>query len=472
MKRIITLLLAAGLVFGAASVSQATDVKVKGVWQFNFEWSDRTFMKNDGQDTFLAQQRLRTQVDFIASENLKGVVFFEIGHTNWGQGGGAFGTDGKDVKVRYSYIDWVIPETEVKVRMGLQPFSLPNFTAGYPILGGGNSDGAGITVSADFTENVGATLFWLRALNLYDNTDADNDYRSSNAMDFVGLTVPLKFDGVKVTPWAMYGHIGRDSLDAQDSPRETDLRYGLFPVNGGDIAAADDRYGNAWWIGFASELTMFNPFRIALDAAYGSVDSGSYKMSDGNNFDLKRRGWYTSLLAEYKFDMVTPGLLFWYASGDDDDPYDGSEMLPTIQSSWQATSYGFDGAYYNSANCIYGTSIAGTWGVVAQLKDITFLEDLSHLFRVAYYSGTNDKEMAPYIGSPFTSQGPGLYLTKKDHVWEVNLDSEYKIYEDLTLVLELGYMNLKVNEGVWGSAIYDNVEKNNYKAGINLQYAF
>lgn len=107
MKRIITLLLAAGLVFGAASVSQATDVKVKGVWQFNFEWSDRTFMKNDGQDTFLAQQRLRTQVDFIASENLKGVVFFEIGHTNWGQGGGAFGTDGKDVKVRYSYIDWV-----------------------------------------------------------------------------------------------------------------------------------------------------------------------------------------------------------------------------------------------------------------------------------------------------------------------------------------------------------------------------
>lgn len=32
-------------------------------------------------------------------------------------------------------------------------------------------------------------------------------------MDFVGLTVVVIFDGVKVTPWAMYGVIGRDSFD-------------------------------------------------------------------------------------------------------------------------------------------------------------------------------------------------------------------------------------------------------------------
>ena len=73
-----------------------------------------------------AATRLRTQIDVIASESLKGVMFFEIGHQNWGKAaeGAALGTDGKVVKVRYNYVDWVIPQTDAKVRMGLQNFSV------------------------------------------------------------------------------------------------------------------------------------------------------------------------------------------------------------------------------------------------------------------------------------------------------------------------------------------------------------
>lgn len=44
------------------------------------------------------------------------------------------------VEVRYSYIDWAIPETDVLVRMGLQPFVMPGFVAGSAVLDG---DGAG-----------------------------------------------------------------------------------------------------------------------------------------------------------------------------------------------------------------------------------------------------------------------------------------------------------------------------------------
>src|SRR5699024_6448676 len=127
--------------------------------------------------------------DMIASENLKGVVFLEIGHVFWGKGkdgsvgnnGGALGTDATNVKTRYLYVDWVIPQTEVQVRMGLQNFALPSFTdIGAAVLGGGVADGAGITVSGQFTENVGATLFWLRAQN--DNaTDVHYDYHFSDA---------------------------------------------------------------------------------------------------------------------------------------------------------------------------------------------------------------------------------------------------------------------------------------------------
>ena len=53
---------------------------------------------------------------------------------NWGKSndGASLGTDGKIIKVRYSYVDWVIPQTDAKVRMGLQNFSLPGFISQQP----------------------------------------------------------------------------------------------------------------------------------------------------------------------------------------------------------------------------------------------------------------------------------------------------------------------------------------------------
>ena len=182
MKRIVTLLLAAGLVLGAAAGSQAADIKAKGNWTFSWQVGDQTFAKHSGKDNFTAKQRLRTQIDVIASESLKGVVCSsKSGDQNWGKSndGASLGTDGKIVKVRYSYVDWVIPQTDAKVRMGLQNFSLPGFTLpNSPILGGGSADGAGITISGQFTENVGASLFWLRAEN--DNAGS-NSVNSSTA---------------------------------------------------------------------------------------------------------------------------------------------------------------------------------------------------------------------------------------------------------------------------------------------------
>ena len=139
MKKVITLLLAAGLVIGAASAANAVDIKAKGLWHNAMSFADRNFEKHNGSDKMQNATRIRTQIDVIASESLKGVVYFEIGPQNWGKGadGASLGTDGKVVKVRYNYVDWVIPQTDAKVRMGLQNFSLPGFALPNVILGGG-----------------------------------------------------------------------------------------------------------------------------------------------------------------------------------------------------------------------------------------------------------------------------------------------------------------------------------------------
>ena len=475
MKRIVTLLLAAGLVLGAAAGSQAADIKAKGNWTFTWQLGDQTFAKHSGKDNFTAKQRLRTQIDVIASESLKGVLFLEMGDQNWGKSndGASLGTDGKIIKVRYSYVDWVIPQTDAKVRMGLQNFSLPGFISNSPILGGGAADGAGITLSGQFTENVGASLFWLRAEN--DNAGSNSVKQYSDAMDFVGLTVPMTFDGVKVTPWGMYGAIGRDSLPSA-SPASgqngVTMADRLLPAMGNGLAVGNyDRHGNAWWAGVASELTYFDPFRFALDAAYGSVDMGSYRAADNKNFDMERAGWFASILGEYKMDYFTPGVLFWYASGDDSNAYNGSERMPTVEGSWTASSYGYDDNFGRDSCDMIGLSNTGTMGVYLQAKDISFMEDLTHIFRVGFIKGTNNTEMARQgIASPTGTSGRELYLTTADKAWEVNFDTQYKIYKDLTLGVELGWINLDLNEDVWKNA--NSYKDNIYRGAVTLQYTF
>lgn len=155
-------------------------------------------------------------------------------------------TDGRTVEVRYSYIDWAIPETDVWSAW-LAPFVMPGSVAAPPCS---TATGAGITIGGNFTENVGANLFWLRAEN--DNTNGYGKWHDdqNNAMDFVGLTLPLTFDGVKITPWGMYGFVGSRSLGGDAKGDIDDMRAGMLPVlpSGSDLTTLEGNRseGNAW----------------------------------------------------------------------------------------------------------------------------------------------------------------------------------------------------------------------------------
>lgn len=494
MKKLACFVLLAGLVLNAArQEAAAVEVKTSGEWDFNFEWSEMTFRKDRSDDVFHARQRLRTQVEIVASESLSGVVFFEIGDTNWGNAseGASIGTDGVTVEVRYSYVDWVIPNTDVKVRMGLQPISLPGFVAGSPVL---DADAAGVVLSWQFNDTAGVSLFWMRGE--HDNAHDDNgviDRGLGSNMDFFGLSVPLTGDGWALNPWGVYANLGRNSLiDPSEAGEYGDVVVGMLPygVTGDYGQYLKDTNNPGWWVGLGGEVTAFAPFRFALDAAYGKADWGKLSgerlglANAERDVDLTREGWLAVAALEYKLDIMTPGLIFWYGSGDDDNPYNGSERMPTIKPAWAATSFGWDGAYGIADNDAMGLSPVGTWGVIAQLKDISFMEDLSHTLAFGYYTGTNDESLvqneryrfaSAYAGNPFGSSldGNPLYLTRKDHAWEVDFNTEYKLYENLTLVVELGYIRLDLDKGVWSSVIaMDDVKKNAYKAGLNLNYAF
>ena len=484
MKKLMTLALAAAMMLGAATGASAIDFKAKGQWIMSFDYGmhgnfgESKAKNNSGfgkhEDEFEARQRVRLQLDAVASEALSGTVFFEIGDQIWGQDstGGALGADGKVVELKRAYIDWMVPQTDLKVRMGIQGLALPSFTTNASQIF--DDDVAAISLNYQFNENVGLTAFWARPYN--DNAG----YKSSDAgstkwdnymdnMDMFAVLLPLTFDGVKVTPWVMYAAMGPGMLDTNGKTGK-DFAVSSFG-NAWNRAASGmtsgffgtdpvSSYGNAFWAGVTGEVTYWDPFRIAWDVNYGSASYDNEKMN--------REGWLASLLLEYKLDWGTPGLYGWYGSGDDSNPKNGSERMPVVSANGNNgfSNFAFNGNPYIAREGVLGTNMAGTWGIGARLKDVSFLEDLKHTLRVNFMGGTNAPKMAKYIrdyGNPYAKHGVSdvaryataydpMYLTTDDTALEIGLTNTYKMYDNFTVMLDASYVALWLEDSrsVWG----------------------
>ena len=245
----------------------------------------------DGADTFGALQRFRIQLDAVASEDLSGSVQFELGRTEWGQNatGGALGADGSMVEVRHAYLDWHLPQTDIKVRMGLQPLMLPGIVSGFSATWchdmAGISLGAPLYGSQDLEAEV--ALFWARPYN--DNSDVafgpDRDTRHFDNMDVFALSLPVRGERFKINPWAMYAMIGQYSLSGLSVSTEPAIvapRGGLMPVlgDGGTyvgfqsawLSGLDRAWGSGIWLGMTAEFLLTDDLKLSMEGTYGAVD--------------------------------------------------------------------------------------------------------------------------------------------------------------------------------------------------------
>ena len=490
MKKFAWLAVLGAMLLPTAAQADGVDVKVKGEWDFAFGWANNTNFHNnrDGyraDDRFIARQRIRTQINFITSEYLQGVLMFEIGDINWGQddggknGGGSGGgldADGVNVETKRAYLDWLIPNTEVSVRMGIQGVSLP-MANGYtnPVF---SADVAGIVVNTPITDMVGITAFWLRPFNHNLNDTNDDrfygDYQNDE-MDMFGLTLPVTGDGWSVTPWGMYSRIGNASGYYEYLAEVTD--HAIRSTSGWDSNSG----ANAWWAGLSTQVDVWDPLTFGFDVMYGSLSKADLAIDNparsSTTSDFGTKGWFVEAALNYKLDWGTPGIFGWYSTGDDySDVKDGQfGRIPVVgvDDGFGPTSMGFPGTFSIGTDTTISLTGVGTWGVGAQLAEMSFVEDLTHTLRVAYYQGTNDNDVVKRWGGgsddivPHTG-GETIYLTTKDHAWEVNFDHQYEIYENLTAVLELGYINLHLDSDTWTDHKTDDA----WKAQVMFQYHF
>ena len=502
MKKLMTLALAAAMMMGVATGANAIDFKAKGQWIMDFNYgmhgkfgeskaaANSGYSRNGNhEDEFEATQRVRLQLDAVASEALSGTVFFEIGDQVWGDNdnGGALGADGKVVELKRAYIDWMVPQTDLKVRMGIQGIALPSFTTNASQIM--DDDVAAISLNYQFNENVGLTAFWARPYNdnagYYKNSDFGGTQYDNymDNMDMFAVLLPLTFDGVKVTPWVMYAAMGPGMFDNfEKAPGNAWGRASAGMISGFKGTDWNDSYGNAFWAGVTGEVTYWDPFRIAWDVNYGSASYEDQKMN--------REGWLASLLLEYKLDWGTPGLYGWYGSGDDSNPKNGSERMPVVSANGNNgfSNFAFNGNPYIAREGVLGTNMTGTWGIGARLKDVSFVEDLKHTLRVNFMGGTNAPKMAKYVShnsfkdsASVTQYGTSydpMYLTTDDYALEIGLTNTYKMYDNFTVMLDASYLALWLDDSrsTWGKNPMANFAKGGdgvYDAwNVNLSFVY
>ncbi|MDR1490521.1 MAG: outer membrane homotrimeric porin [Desulfovibrio sp.] len=513
MKRVFRLLLILSLLAAVPVpvLADGVDVKVKGEWEFAFGW-----VKNDAfsrsvhgdadvsSDPIVAMHRARVQIDFIMSEYLSGVLMLESGPVTWGRAdgnvgvnsGGGINSDGASLAVKHLYLDWMLPETEIRVRMGLQPILVPTTRLGTPAI---DSDMAGITLSVPLGDITELTLLWVRP---FDNYNFDGDDPRFDETDIFGLILPLEFEnlGLKLTPWFAYGRIGGGSgfydwIFREEYGNTVGVDYIDDQNNFYSAHSARSSSSGVFWLGALLEFDLLDPLQFSLEAIYGRLRKADLTGLGGEEFMLGygggprhigTSGWYVAGTLDYKLDItddfsMVPGIFAWWSSGDDKNAWRTGKLgrlpyLSAFETGFAATSFGTGGGFSKAGDGLISSTGLGLWGVGLQLADITnpYVEGLSHTLRVAWYSGTNSSDgVREYGGSVFGYGEDAFYLTDKDHVLEVNFDHQWELYENLTAAVELGWLRLHADREVWGdSGPGSKTGQNAWKAQVMFNFKF
>ncbi len=491
MRRLALFFLLATLVMGTAATARAaTEVRMVGESMIfgnffanqNFTGWNRpawtsaaptwTGAGTQTEDRFQLWERFRVRADFIANEAVK----FRLGlHIQdiWGHGTFTAANPTAAIQVYQAFLQFKWPGCDVEVTAGLQNVSLP--TSAFfndSVVYGGDRSAALIVKAPLIPGSLDVTAGFARMIDTnrtYDTTTT----QAGDELDLYFLTLPITGQGFTTTPWAAATVAGRDAnyytnySYANTTFAENLLSAGtlLFPTKWKNNQNA------YFWVGDTFEITALDPVRFYGDVIYGAGAMADRKKS-------KREGWFVDFGAEYTgFDALTPKVFGWWSTGEDKSTNNGSERLPILESSWgPGNSFLFDNNQDLYMNSNMGMSIVGNWGLGASLENISLMEKLSHRLTFTYLQGNNSARAIRFLNTTLGSNPYfqlGHDLTTNEHVFGVNFDNKYMLYENLALLLETGWAHGEFQKSVWGKRLVDASRNGDtWKVAFGFQYKF
>lgn len=478
MKRLLLGLLlgtlCVGQAFAATEVKMAGDARIHGTFlsKRNYTGWNETGTKTG--DAFAIWERFRLRTDFIANEALKFRLGLRVNNKAWGNDTFTVDNPAVSIDVYQAYLQFKWPQTDVEFTIGLQDFDLPmsslSFFNANPVYGG--SRAAAALVSAPITDQVKVVGGFSRLLD--NNRDFDPTTKQvPDELDAYFLSIPITLNGFQATPWGLLAVAGRnvDYAGASVGNAGASVASNLLSPA---AAMAPERSRNGqnlyWWAGGAFSLTALDPLLFYADIMYG----------EGNAADRaknRRAGLFLDAGVEYTgLDALTPQLAFWYATGEDGSMRNGSERMPSLMGYWgPGNSFLFD----SSQDITRGSMILnplGSWGLMASLDKVSFVNDLKHRLTFAYARGTNAPKA---LRSANTLWGTANYvqmgrdLSTNEYVLAANIENYYNIYENLILMVEAGWSHGQFEKSIWGRRFVNEAQSGDaFMATFGLQYKF
>ncbi|MDR3641125.1 MAG: outer membrane homotrimeric porin [Humidesulfovibrio sp.] len=479
MKKLLISLAVLGAMVVGATAANAADIKATGSWQIESDWTaDASLQDKLKNNDFAIQQRIRTAFQFIANENLKGVLETQIGTNNWGNGqyqisagrtpsttaAGSNTAGAGNILLRKAYLDFKVPNTKVEVLAGYQSIALPAaFGGGSAIL---DDHMAGIAAVVPVTDGFSLVAGYARPYDANTAGSTATKQVAGTAIDAALLYANIDTTGFSVKPFVAYASIGSSAVTNALASGGDKIGVGGLVTPG----VAPTAGARAYWGGAAFTMTALDPFKVLADINYGKET-----FNDTKSVKSGRSGWMGDVAVDYTgLSMVTPELFYAYSSGEDGNSQK-SERMPVVSGeNWAFGSFWMQGGDSVAYNGPYTSSSQnlGFWALGLSMKDIKLVDKLSHTVHVIYFKGTNNTAVAAGLN---TNNGYGNVLTSKDHLVEVDVNSKYQLYDALSLGLELGYINASFDKPTWSAATgtaQSYLSKDAYKAALLLNYSF
>jgi hypothetical protein len=427
-------------------------------------------------ETFEIWERFRLRSDFITSEALKFRLGVKVEDT-WGHGTLTAANPTVSVEVYQAYLQFLWPETKVRITAGLQPTALPQspFFNGSPII---DADAASLVVTAPVIDDtltlIAAYTRTIASARTYE-PNLQQIYRNQEGY-FLGAAVTLP--GVSVTPFVDFSIGGKGAYYLTEGGWADGL------ISAGLLTRQPlgwkDNFIGVLWAGLPISVTALDPFRIYADVLWGQVGLNEYQKN-------QRQGWFMDLGLEYAgFDALTPQVFGWWASGEDSSTANGSERLPCYypghaenKSSTQAWNAGnsflFDGGQELGKSSNMHVNPAGGWGFGASLAKVKLAPRLEQRLTAAYVRGNNFPRAIRDANAALGSNPlfvMGRDLTVNEWLLGVNWDSSYALYDNLALILETGWAHPGgFQTSVWGHRLAS-AAQDAWKAAFGFKYTF
>ncbi len=344
--------------------------------------------------------------------------------------------------LKLAFLDFKVPETEARVRLGLQYYRLPGYL-GFITSPVQAEYIFGARVTSPVAEKHTFEFMWLRPSiqkkteYIYDDytmapypgfgagqsfTYIDDFQQTWTGFDGFAASFTYRSDLVNATPWAMIAHLDGDTILSWSG------FYNAYYYTLGRSSAT------IYWLGLTNQF-KFDKLSFGLEGAYSG--------HDGNQ---RNDGWFIDAYARYQLESFKPGIVVWYANGNTKNRVAG--LICVADGNWTAGYTNFFNFHFaNNQPGSGGNQPAGTTGFTLESGDYKPFEKWTFNLTFLGVMGTNHPDYSEAVDSsgnpiPYALTDMNTeYLTTKDYALNAMLMTRYNISQKLYFWWQAGVLH-------------------------------